>query len=158
MGKASRSKGARHERWCRKMLSAVSGHAWARAEGGRKQAFGDVVPKGDVPPPWDRLFVEAKDHADVRPAHLIRPCKKLRDWWETACEQAKAVDRRPVLVVNFARCGKVAIAGREEVELFGPVDDWREHRRSEAFTARLALYRSPYAVDVTDLGPSSGRA
>jgi len=95
----------------------------------------------------------------VRPAHLIRPCKKLRDWWETACEQAKAVDRRPVLVVNFARCGKVAIAGREEIGIFH--DDavaWRTGPGPAVFTACLSLYRSPYAVDVTDLGPSSGRA
>jgi hypothetical protein len=155
VGKKSRDKGARLERWTRKMLTSVSGCTWVRTEGGRRQYFGDVVPKGAAPEPWDALFIECKDHADVHPGHLIRPNKKLREWWETACEQAKDVELRPVLVVNFARCGKIAIASREEVELFGPDEDWRESRTHETFTARLALYRSPYAIDVTDLGPAS---
>ena len=116
-GSKSRSKGQRGEREVAKLLEAATGVRWIRTDGGRRQAHGDVAPKGPIDSWWNHAFVEVKSHGEVTVAHLLLPTDKVLGWWRKAFAEAEAGEKAPVLFVRIARWGLVVVV--EDAELAG---------------------------------------
>ena len=104
-GAMSRRKGANGERRACKLLTRITGEDWIRTPGGDVQFAGDIIPKGVVAPPWDRVFVEVKSYKGCRVEHLMMPTERELGWWRKARDEANTAKRWPCLVVWVAGRG-----------------------------------------------------